>query len=268
MKGAKLIYYTQNKKKRRRLLGTDINKNNDSDDDEQLPFPFPLPDLLNKQPEKKKVFRDNNHIYFRDSVSIDTVNKLCNLIQEINNEYNEITSLNEIGYVLPKPIYVHICSMGGDLFAGFMAYDFIKNSNIPVYTVAEGYTVSAGSIMFMGGKKRFMIPSGYVLIHQLRNETGGGTAFELTDEYNNCKELMNKLKKIYLENINLTSTNRRDVLKEQDLDAQLEHDIFWDFKTCLKKGICHEVYTNSSDRIKKDKKDLLENITSYSSYLS
>ena len=188
MKGAKLIYYTQNKKKRRRLLGTDINKNNDSDDDEQLPFPFPLPDLLNKQPEKKKVFRDNNHIYFRDSVSIDTVNKLCNLIQEINNEYNEITSLNEIGYVLPKPIYVHICSMGGDLFAGFMAYDFIKNSNIPVYTVAEGYTVSAGSIMFMGGKKRFMIPSGYVLIHQLRNETGGGTAFELTDEYNNCKE--------------------------------------------------------------------------------
>ena len=261
------LYYTKQNKKRRRL-SKKINKNYDSEEEEQLPFPLPLPDIFNKPPEKKKVFRDGNHIYFRDSVTIDTVNKLCNLIQEINNEYNELSTINDIGYILPKPVYVHICSMGGDLFAGFMAYDYIKNSHVPIYTVAEGYTVSAGSIMFMGGKKRFMTPSGYILIHQLRNETGGGTAFEMQDENINCNELMKKLKSIYLDNINKNTANRRELLKENDLDIQLEHDLFWDFKTCMQKGICHEKYINAHERVNQDKLDVLNNIKKYSSYLT
>merc|ERR1712046_320339 len=88
--------------KKRRLL-----KNEDSSDDEgESQPPISIPDFLPKVSKtKEKIFSDGNHIYFRDKVTFETIGKLIILIAEL------------------------------------MAYDYIKSSNIPIYTVAEGEAV-------------------------------------------------------------------------------------------------------------------------------
>src|SRR5579872_6645935 len=125
---------------------------NDSDD--EIPQDPHVAALLAMN-EKKTVFRDENHIYFRCDVTAKKINKLCNLIDEYNREQDINAVLLRTMIPIIKPLYVHITSNGGDLLAGFMAYDYIKNSSVPIFTVAEGYTISAGAIMFMAGKKRF-----------------------------------------------------------------------------------------------------------------
>lgn len=148
-----------------------------------------------------------------------------------------------------------------------MAYDYIKSSNIPIYTVAEGEAVSAGSIMFMGGKKRFMTETGFLLIHQL---SGGnyGTFENLKDDFENDNLLMIKIKNIYMNNLIKTKDNKSTLLTEKDLEEILTHDIYWDLNTSIKKGFVHEKYTNFKDRDVKDKQDTLKNLNDFKSYIN
>lgn len=252
--------------KRKRVEGNDDDS--DCEDTPSFPpelLPALLPGMNQKQEHSKKIFRDGNHIYFRDKVTMENVGKLCKLVDDANMDYVESND-HQCGYILPKPLYVHICTTGGDLFAGFMGYDYLKQSHIPVYTVSEGHTISAGSLMFMAGVKRFMNPTSYVLIHQLR---GGvqGTHAEIEDEFENCENLMERMKKVYIGNLNTKIKSKKDLLNEDDLESQMGRDIFWDFDMCYKKGLVHELYTNIQDRNVKDKEYLLTNFKDYATYL-
>lgn len=260
-------HYLSNKSqtKRKRLSKT----NEDSDNEEEPCFPPELlPSLMpsQKQDSSKNVYRGGNHIYFRDDVTMTSIGKLCKLIDDANADYVECFD-HQCGFILPKPIYVHICTTGGDLFAGFMGYDYLKQSRIPVYTVSEGHTISAGSIMFMAGEKRFMSPTSYILIHQLR---GGvqGTHAQIGDEFENCENLMEKMIKVYVGNLNTKIKNKKELLNESDLESQMGRDIFWDFEMCYKKGVAHEIYTNLQDRNLQDKDYILNNIKKLSCYFN
>src|SRR5436853_326377 len=90
--------------------------------------------------EKKTVFREENHIYFRSDVTSNKIDRLCNLIVDYNREQDFIARESHTSIHIAKPLYVHITSNGGDLLEGFKAYDYIRNSEIQIYTVAEGYT--------------------------------------------------------------------------------------------------------------------------------
>lgn len=244
-------------------------KNQDDDsteDDEEMP-PISLPDLLPKESKSKdKIFAEGNHIYFRDKVTFETIGKLINLIDEANSLYEENKNIS-CGFLIPKPIYLHICSPGGVLIAGLMAYDYIRSSNIPIYTVAEGEAVSAGSIMFMAGKKRFMTETGFILIHQL---SGGnyGTFENLKDDFENDSLLMLKIKNIYMKNLIKNKDTKSSLLTEEELEQVLTHDIYWDFDTCFKKGFVNEKYTNFKDRDVKDMNEILKNMNDYKTYIN
>lgn len=255
------------RKRKRRL------SNADSDDDSEgspgmpsLPFPPQLlPGLMaGSKRQKDKIFRDANHIYFRDRVTMDNVNKLVNLIDEANSDYITYAD-HEVGFILPKPLYVHITSYGGDLQASFIAYDYMKQSTLDVYTVAEGPVVSAGSIMYMAGKVRFMLPTSYVLIHQLRSGVSG-THADIEDEYANCEEMMDRMRKIYLSNI-VKGKKRCKLLTDEDLKELMKHDIYWDYNACVEKGLVHSKYTNAIDRNMQDKLHLFKHFKEYEKYI-
>lgn len=234
----------------------------DSDNDESGAT---FPDISGlMKPEKKKVFRDHNHIYFRCDVTMDKVNKLCNLIEEYNREQEmfrtELTSL----IVVPKPIYLHITSMGGDMLGGFLAFDYIKNSKIPIYTIAEGYAVSSGANMFMAGNKRYMTENSYVLIHQLSaNKHGRETFHDTIDDVTNSIEFMTKLYGIFLNNIryNRTDVLAEDILTKEKLENHMLHDVYWNFDTCKRYGLVDELYTNYTDTDIQDIHQYLKNST-------
>jgi ATP-dependent Clp protease protease subunit len=208
----------------------------------------------------KKVYRKHNHIYYRTDVTMSNITKLCNLIDDYNYEQDMVCKALTTSIVIPKPLYLHITSYGGDLLAGFMAYDYIKNSNISIYTVAEGYTVSAGSIMFMAGKKRLMTENSYLLIHQLNQTSYGRETFhDMMDNASNTIEFMSRLYSIYLNNLryNRKKVNQEDVLTKEKLENHMLHDIYWNIQTCIRYGLVDDIYTNYNTQNEKDIKEFV-----------
>ena len=227
------------------------NINHDSDEEDPNSTPN-IPDIASLLKEEKKlVFRFHNHIYFRCEVTMDKINKLCNLIEDYNREQDALRYDCTSAIIVPKPIYLHITSMGGDMMGGFLAYDYIKNSRIPIYTIAEGYTVSSGANMFMAGQKRFMTENSYILVHQLSQTSNYGinTFHDMMDNAANIVEFMSKLYGIYLNNIRHNRKNvcTEDILTKEKLENHMLHDIYWNYETCLRFGIVDELYTNYVD---------------------
>jgi ATP-dependent protease ClpP protease subunit len=71
-----------------------------------------------------------------------------------------------------------------------------------VYTIVEGATASAGTLMSVVGKRRFIRPHASMLIHELSSWFGGKMT-NIDDEYQNLKQMMDDIKSIYLENTSL-----------------------------------------------------------------
>jgi ATP-dependent Clp protease protease subunit len=225
----------QNKKKK-------IRKNEETEEEEMEALPFD-PFNLDKI-EDESVFQMDNHIYFTADVSMKSVNKLAKLIHNSNKEYDILySSVSHMANVTPKPLFLHITSVGGDLFAGFRAVDMIHNSRIPIYTVVEGYAISAGSLMYLAGQKKFMTKNSYLLIHQLSNYHGDGTSetFEKAkDEFSNNMMLMNQLYDFYIE----VSKGKLTKKKVEDI---LKHDLYWNFTTCQKYGLVEDIYNSETN---------------------
>ncbi|MEQ1552636.1 MAG: ATP-dependent Clp protease proteolytic subunit [Ferruginibacter sp.] len=72
-----------------------------------------------------------------------------------------------------KEITFYINSPGGVVTSGMVIYDTMQMISSPVSTVCMGMAASMGSILLSGGQKgkRFIFPSGEVMIHQ---PSGGG----------------------------------------------------------------------------------------------
>ena len=72
-----------------------------------------------------------------------------------------------------KEITFYINSPGGVVTSGMVIYDTMQMISSPVSTVCMGMAASMGSILLSGGAKgkRYIFPSGQVMIHQ---PSGGG----------------------------------------------------------------------------------------------
>jgi ATP-dependent Clp protease protease subunit len=176
-----------------------------------------------------KIYRELNHIYFYSEIDRNTISKLNILLREAE-EYCVITSLKlRIDLV---PIYLHIYSSGGYIHAAFSTIDVINSSKVPVYSIIEGATASAGTLISIVCKKRYIRPTAYMLIHQLTSEIWGKMD-AIIDEYKNLSQLMKRITDIYSEYSLLTPTK---------LDKLLKHDLWLDAKKSIKYGLVDELY--------------------------
>lgn len=175
----------------------------------------------------KTITRENNHIYFYAEVNRQNIFDLIDLIRKCEID-NIITAhkncLDDI------PIFIHISSFGGLLFDAFTAIDVIQACKVPVHTIIDGPTASAGTIISVVGKKRYMRPNAYMLIHQLSSSSWGKMA-ELEDEHENNTMLMKRIKDIYMENASIPKKQLSEILK---------HDLWWDLNKCVSYGLVDE----------------------------
>lgn len=192
----------------------------------------PLVNPLEFLKKDDMIYRSGNHIYFRAEITFETINKMGKLIEALNMEYEILVASCPTVRLIPKPIYLHITSQGGIIFAGMMGADMIRNSRIPVYTVVEGAVVSSGTFLSVVGKRRFMTENSYMLIHQLTS-TEEGNFSQLQDGNKNLGQLMRHLKDLYLQYTKLTA---------KQLDEVLKHDLFWNFEKAKKMGLVDDVY--------------------------
>jgi ATP-dependent Clp endopeptidase proteolytic subunit ClpP len=213
------------------------SKNEDSDDDADGIQIDPSAIFGNMLKKENDIRVDGNKIYFHKEVSRESV---LNLIFTLNQTVKKLKNTSDqIGVDDYPPVYLFINSGGGDYYAGMSAFDHIKNMDYPVYTVVDGLTASAGTFISLAGKKRLMLKSSWVLIHQIKTWFSGYNTFEeLKDEMLNTTNIMNSLNNMYLENTKIS---------KKKLDTFFKHDLYLDSTQALKLGIVDEIY-NSNKR--------------------
>jgi len=191
---------------------------------------------LNEMGEGKGCFRRNNHIYFHAGVSKESVYALHRHVLDVNDEFLYLQQTNPTIKMQPEPIFLHINSYGGGVFAAFHAIDVIKQSAIPVHTIVEGATASAGTLMSVCGEKCFIRPMASMLIHQLSSWFGGKLT-EIDDEYQNLRQMHDTIKAIYREHTKLN---------DEELEGLLKHDLWWKADKCLEKGLVDAIWEGKS----------------------
>jgi len=184
----------------------------------------------------EKVWSDNDgHIYFHADVSKDSVYRLNKLLLDIQQDFDDLKRANPGIQMTPSPIYLHLNTYGGSVFAAFHAIDIIQQSPIPIYTIVEGATASAGTLMSVVGKRRFIRPHASMLIHELSSWFGGKMT-NIEDEYKNLRQMMDDIKTIYLQNTGLGKEEMEDLLK---------HDLWLKADKCIEKGLADAVWTGT-----------------------
>jgi len=135
-----------------------------------------------------------------------------------------------IGY---EPVmYVHICSEGGDLFAGISAMNIIEKSRVKVVTIAQGVCCSAATFLLLGGHERRIGKNAHVLIHQITTNGFWGKYEELKDEMKSCDKFMDMVIKTYKEKTTIPQKQFKKIMKR---------DMYLDAQECIKYNVVHSI---------------------------
>jgi ATP-dependent protease ClpP protease subunit len=184
-----------------------------------------------------------NHIYFYCSVTKNSCLDLNKLIKKISDEMLKSVDIMESE---DKYIYIHINSPGGLLYAVLSTIDTIKTCPIPIVSIIEGGTASAGTLMSVVCDYRIIHKNSYMLIHQMSAGTIGQYD-EMKDDMQNFDQLMDKIKEIYIKHTKLTGSQ---------LDEILKHDLWWSPRQCLDTGLVDEIVEPNEKKYGVDRKKL------------
>ena len=170
-----------------------------------------------------------NNIYFYCDVNSNTALQLIMALKRLDLQIQK-ENLDK-GELANGHINLHIHSSGGELYSCFAVIDVIRTISTPVHSYIEGMAASAATIISVVCARRYIYKYSYMLIHQLR---GGmwGKFEEMKEDMQNCEDLMEDIKAIYLEHTNI---------KKKDLKKFLKHDIWWRSSRCLEVGLVDEV---------------------------
>ena len=187
---------------------------------------------LSEEEEEKPIDEDvveviEDRVYFYAEVNTKNVMKLIKAMNTANEHALKICS-----NVNDCRVYLYINSYGGCAFSGLSALDNIRNNKVWVVTIADGFVASAATLLLLAGYERKCYSHAKILIHQLKTSFWGKHA-DLLDEVENCTELMETLKEVYVRNSRMKADKVQDLLnKELHLNAE----------TALKKGFVDAIW--------------------------
>lgn len=107
---------------------------------------------------KKSNIKNNNvesaKILYVGNVTEKSITELIASIDEINATYPEL-----------KHLYLYINSGGGDMSSGYMAYEAVKSSLVPITTINSAFVGSAATMFYCAGKERLAMPAASFMLH-------------------------------------------------------------------------------------------------------
>lgn len=136
-----------------------------------------------------------------------------------------------------EPIWIYLMNYGGDADMMWSMVDIIELSETPIYTVNMGNCSSAAAIIFIAGKKRFMMPGAKVMIHEGSGEFEGD-ATKVLDHAAAYKAMLARMNKFILDHTNIQP---RMLSKKRSNDWEI------DAKTCLEYGVCDVIPKSLND---------------------
>lgn len=131
----------------------------------------------------------DRRIFFTEEVNDEVCMQLIEQILYFNSQSSD-------------EIVMYINSPGGKIDCGLPVYDAMRMSKAPIRTVCIGVAASMGSILFLAGDKREMLPHSRVMIHD--PSFGGGSyagkkPHEIQSEVDRLNESREKLCRIIAE---------------------------------------------------------------------
>jgi ATP-dependent Clp endopeptidase proteolytic subunit ClpP len=188
--------------------------------------------------EKPNIRRLENSIYFSDRITYQTAHELNYLLHQVESEILDDVKLAEgdskkskakmIDVIIePKPIVLYITTHGGLVHAAFSVVDTIKSLRVPVNTVVSGYVASAGTLISLAGKRRFITPNSFMMIHEIRSGFWGRYS-DVRVEHENMSKLMEHILRYYSDKTRITRERLTEMLRiDTDLNASecLEHGL-------------------------------------------
>ncbi|MCR5775728.1 MAG: ATP-dependent Clp protease proteolytic subunit [Lachnospiraceae bacterium] len=132
------------------------------------------------------------------------------------------------------PVTVYINSPGGEVVSGLAAYDTMRTLKCQVNTVCIGTAASMGSILFLAGEKRAMLPHTKIMIHDplISGLSGSRKALELEKEAKQLLETREITGRIIAE---------RSGHKLREVYAKTKEDCFLTAEEALDFGIATEI---------------------------
>jgi len=193
----------------------------DDDDDDERPA-ISLPMLMGGR--TASVYSSHNNVYFQDDITMDTAFALN---KELRATADKLIVGGTINKVPAPPIWLHLTTNGGDIYAAFSVIDCMKHLGVPVYTVVDGFVASAGTLISVAGNKRYIMPNAYMLVHELRSNMWGKFS-DITDEMENLQKIMEHIVRIYKEHTKIPP---------KALEKILKRDMIWNAAECVKHGV-------------------------------
>ena len=191
------------------------------------------------------IFRIGNEIHFMDDVNDKTMHDLIRVLKEIEdesltnldacNKAHVLSNVEKKSIVLTiasKPIKLFLTTYGGSIYAAMKAVDIVNTLKIDVHTIVSGYVASAGTLLSMAGKKRYISKHAFMLIHELRSGFWGKYS-DAREHIENIDQLMALIVDYYKKHSKIT---------EEELKETLSRDKNWGIEECIKRGIVDEEY--------------------------
>ena len=176
----------------------------------------------------------DNHVYFYADVDTDRCLAMIKTIRELDSKLRMERETRWVGgdKHVPHPIWLHIQSGGGDLFAGLAIADQLSMIQTPIYSIIEGLCASAATLISLSCEKRFIMPMGFMLIHQFKTALWGKHE-EFKDEMKLQEMLIEMLICFYMDHSKLG----RDTVTEM-----LKHDTWFNASKAIDTGLVDEIW--------------------------
>lgn len=114
-------------------------------------------------------------ILLSEEINASSVEKVINAIMDIN--YDDDLKEADVKDWVREPIYLFINSNGGNAYDAFALGDVILTSKTPVHTVALGWCMSAGLLIYLFGDKRFVGNYSTLMYHDVSTWASGKTEY-------------------------------------------------------------------------------------------
>lgn len=174
----------------------------------------------------------DNHVFFYSDVSSETCLTMLHEVRRADALLRAERATRDIPAHIPAtPIWLHIQSFGGDLFAGLSACDQLARFQTPIYSIVEGVCASAGTLLSMACARRYILPSSFMLVHQM-STLMMGTHEQFKDEMKLQEAAMNRLIQFYA---------ARSDMGEVELRETLKRDFWMSAGEALEKGFVDEI---------------------------
>ena len=118
-----------------------------------------------------KVYRQDKRIFLSGLINTESAGDVIYHLLNINAE-DDVKELSQVGYIR-EPVKFYIQSDGGSVPAAFGISDVIESSKTQIDTYGVGNILSAGVLIFLSGKNRFLYKNTEVMIHAANRHISG-----------------------------------------------------------------------------------------------